>query len=386
MTLLPDFSQVRSDNIVKNLSPFEIQYAEQRPFFTEGTDLFQHGGIFYSRRIGKTPEYFYDAPYLCDSTEKIIKNPSQSRLLNATKVSGRTNNGMGIGILNAFVDNTYAIAQDTITGKQRNILTDPSTNFNIFVFDKQLKNSSDVYVTHTNVIRSHGFRSADVTATGFVLNNKKNTYGIQADGGVSNVLDPGYVSGEFTSKIGYYYRASLSKTSGKFQYSVMRRVVNSDWDCNDMGINLETNYSSDNIDFTYNIFNPWKIFNNAFFDISMNYTNTLSTKEMSSISISSFNMATFRNFWNIYLGAEIEPVDSKDYYEPREPGKYYVRTRSNSFFGGINSNENNPVSYGLSFHFGQTAKISETIPKNPWGGGGINLNWRAGNRFNLGVN
>ena len=386
MTLLPDFSQVRSDNIVKNLSPFEIQYSEQRPFFTEGTDLFQRGGIFYSRRIGKTPEYFYDAPYLCDSTEKIIKNPTQSRLLNATKISGRTNNGMGIGILNAFVDNTYAIAQDTITGKQRKILTDPSTNFNIFVFDKQLQNSSNVFVTHTNVIRSHGFRSADVTASGFSLNNKKNTFNINGVGGVSNVLDPLGTGGNFTSKIGYYYNIGMSKTGGKFQYGITRQVVNKDWDCNDMGINLETNYANENLDWSYNIYNPWKIFNNAFFNVNVSYSSNLTTKEMSSISVNSFNMATFRNYWSMYCGTEIQPVDSKDYYEPRVAGRYYIRTRSNSFFGGINSNENNPFSYGLSFHFGQTAKISETIPKNPWGGAGVNLNWRVGNRFNLGVN
>ena len=205
MTLLPDFSQVRSDNIVKNLGPFEIQFQEQRPFFTEGVDLFNLGGIFYSRRIGRTPSEFYSVPYLADSTEKIIKNPSQSRLLNATKVTGRTNNGLGIGILNAYVGNTYATAVDTVTGNTRRILTEPASNYNIFVFDKQLANSSRVYVTNTNVIRSGGYRSANVTATGFSLNNKKSTWNFSSDGGVSNVFEPTYVQGQFESNVGYYY-------------------------------------------------------------------------------------------------------------------------------------------------------------------------------------
>jgi hypothetical protein len=386
MTLLPDFSQVKSDNLVKNLSPFEIQYDDQRPFFTEGTDLFNEGGIFYSRRIGKTPEAFYDAADLCNSSEVITKNPTQTRLLNATKVTGRTNAGLGIGILNAFVDNTYAIAKDTITGKTRRILTEPSANYNIFVFDRQLPNSSNVYVTNTNVIRSHGARSANVTATGFSFNNKKSTWNFYGNGGVSNVLEPTYVKGNYEANVGYYFDAGIRKNSGKLQYGIRRQQVNRNWDCNDMGINLETNYSSNNFDINYNIFNPWKIFNNAFFDLNLNYNDNLESRTMSSVSISSFSNATFRNFWSAYIGNETTPVDSKDYYEPREDGRFYLRTRYNAFFGGINTNSNKKISFNLSAHGGRTARITETIPANPWGGAGLGVTWRVGNRFSLSAN
>ena len=51
-TLVPDFGQVQSDNQVLNLSPFEVQFNENRPFFTEGTELFNKGNLFYSRRVG----------------------------------------------------------------------------------------------------------------------------------------------------------------------------------------------------------------------------------------------------------------------------------------------------------------------------------------------
>ena len=74
MTLIPDFGQVASDAEILNLSPFEIRYEEKRQFFNEGTELFNKGGnMFYSRRI-------------------------QDDLINATKVSGRTKNGLA-GIL-----------------------------------------------------------------------------------------------------------------------------------------------------------------------------------------------------------------------------------------------------------------------------------------------
>src|SRR5690606_31600771 len=38
--LIPDFGQTRFDNVILNLGPFEQQFTENRPFFTEGTDLF----------------------------------------------------------------------------------------------------------------------------------------------------------------------------------------------------------------------------------------------------------------------------------------------------------------------------------------------------------
>jgi hypothetical protein len=383
MTLLPDFSQVKSDNITKNLSPFEVQFSEQRPFFTEGTDLFQLGDVFYSRRIGRTPTYFYSAPYLIDSTEKITKNPSQSRLLNATKISGRTNSGLGIGLLNAYVDNTYATATDTVTGKTRKILTEPSSNYNIFVFDKQLQNGSNVFVTNTNVIRSHGGRSANVTVSGFSLNNKANTWNARAVGGVSDVLYPTGIPGEYDAVLGYYYTLGVGRTSGSIQYGLTRQVVNRNWDCNDMGINRETNYSSNSGWLGYYLFNPWKIFNYASVDLNINYSDNLETGRMNSLDLNLFSYANFRNYWSLYLGTSISPVDSRDYYEPRTEGRYYLRTRNKNFFGGFNSNSNYPFSFGGSFHLGSTSKITETIPANPWFGGGINLDWRLGNRFKI---
>ena len=60
MTLLPDFGQVQSDNKIKTLGYEEITYDENRPFFKEATELFSKDGLFYTRRIGKTPSGFYD--------------------------------------------------------------------------------------------------------------------------------------------------------------------------------------------------------------------------------------------------------------------------------------------------------------------------------------
>lgn len=60
MTLIPDFGQVHSDNQVLNLGPFEVQFDENRAFFTEGLDLFSKGDMFYSRRVGGSHISYWD--------------------------------------------------------------------------------------------------------------------------------------------------------------------------------------------------------------------------------------------------------------------------------------------------------------------------------------
>ena len=67
-TLIPDFGQTAFDDLVLNLGPFEQEYQEQRPFFTEGANIFNYPlvagqgwsmeNLFYSRRIGRSPQYY----------------------------------------------------------------------------------------------------------------------------------------------------------------------------------------------------------------------------------------------------------------------------------------------------------------------------------------
>jgi hypothetical protein len=115
---------------VKNLSYQEVTYNENRPFFKEGTELFNKDVLFYSRRIGKTPSGFTTVPDIIGPGETIRENPSKTRLLNAIKFSGRNNNGLGIGVFNAITDNCYAVIEDSL-GKRRKELTEPLTNYNI---------------------------------------------------------------------------------------------------------------------------------------------------------------------------------------------------------------------------------------------------------------
>jgi hypothetical protein len=99
-TVNPDFGQVEADPSVLNLGPFETFYQERRPFFIEGTGIFQFGvncsvvncsgeGLFYSRRVG-----------------------GASRILGAAKVTGRLPSGLTLGVVDAVTNNsTDALGQ-----------------------------------------------------------------------------------------------------------------------------------------------------------------------------------------------------------------------------------------------------------------------------------
>src|SRR6185503_13420721 len=85
-TINPDFGQVEVDPAVVNLSQFETFYPEKRPFFTEGLNIFNFGdspagshfnfffppSVFYTRRIGRSPQASIDAEFVGGPTDTTI--------------------------------------------------------------------------------------------------------------------------------------------------------------------------------------------------------------------------------------------------------------------------------------------------------------------------
>lgn len=382
-TLLPDFTQVQSDNVVKNLSAFEIQYNEQRPFFQESSDLFQKGGLFYSRRIGRRPTGFYNAYYQTEPGENIVQNPDQAKLLNATKVSGRTTSGLGIGVMNAIMDNTYATARDSL-GNERKILTEPFSNYNILVFDQQMKNSSNAYLINTNVTRKNDYGNANVTGGGFALNNKKGTYSLRAETALSNVFTKtDTVANQYTALFGYKYGLSFRKISGRFQFNVYRDAINPTYNNNLMGITYETNWTTTGVGVSMHQFEPNNIFRNANITANVNYNQNFSTKERAGIGMGVGGDGFFHNFWAIWAGIDANPVDFIDYYEPRVPGRIYMRAKNFFSYLGIGTDNRKKLSFEFNFHGGSTGLISNTIGYNPFYGANVRTQYRANDKLTL---
>jgi hypothetical protein len=109
-TVNPDFGQVEADPSVLNLSAFEQFYQEKRPFFLEGSGLFRYDmscndgqctGLFYSRRIGRSPQ-------LGDLAADQNDVPIATTILGAAKLTGRLGKGTSLGLLNAVTGREQA--------------------------------------------------------------------------------------------------------------------------------------------------------------------------------------------------------------------------------------------------------------------------------------
>jgi len=216
--------------------------------------------------------------------EEVLSNPNAAKLLNIAKVSGRTEDGLGVGVLNAVLDNTYAIVRDSL-GNERKVMTEPFSNYNITVFDKQLKNSSNAYIINANVIRRHGYNSSNVTAAGASLNNKKNTYSMDVHGVMSNVLTPDSTLNTYSSKLGYGYFIGARKSSGKFQFGVSQEGLNSTFDKNDIGINRQVNFLETGFDVSFNEYEPFGKFLNAGINVGFEAVHQFEEKTLNGIRL-----------------------------------------------------------------------------------------------------
>ena len=130
----PDFGQVEADPSEVNLSANESFFAEKRPFFLEGTDIFSGrlrtagGGqdaLFYSRRIGAAPHDTGDgyAPF--------YRDPGGTTILGAGKLSGKTEGGWSFGLLEAVTSEETTTLTDELDSDRSDRVIEPLTNFSV---------------------------------------------------------------------------------------------------------------------------------------------------------------------------------------------------------------------------------------------------------------
>ncbi len=141
----PDFGQVEVDPAVVNLTAFETYYPEKRPFFIEGSQIFQNIGrsgansfwgfnnaepdLFYSRRIGRSPQGPADAPF--------VDRPSASTILGAVKLTGKSRSGWNVGLVEAVTGRESARLSG-LPGRERAEI-EPLTNYFVGRVQREVK-------------------------------------------------------------------------------------------------------------------------------------------------------------------------------------------------------------------------------------------------------
>jgi hypothetical protein len=341
MILVPDFGQVVSDNQVLNLTPFEVEFDENRQFFKEGTELFNKGDFFYSRRVGGKPLLHGDVEDQISSTEEIITNPQESSLINATKISGRTASGFGMGVFNAMTSSTYARVRDTETGDVREVLTDPFTNYNVLAFDQSLPNNSYVSLINTNVLRQGSYYDANLTGTAFRLANKGNQYAVFGRGAVSQKY--GLADGD---EFGFMSSATLAKVGGNLRASVTSYIESDTYDPNDLGFLRASNEVRTSANIGYNIYKPFWNLLNLYTDLDIRHQRLYRPSVFTQFNVAAAVRGTFRNFLSMSLRYESAPVQRYDYFEPRVEGRYLVEPAYHNFGVSMRTDSRNQLSLG----------------------------------------
>jgi len=326
MMLIPDFGQVQSDDIILNLTPFEVRYDEKRQFFSEATELFNKCGIFYSRRIGAMPRGFF-LPYASlNEHETVSHNPDETRIINATKISGRNEKGLGIGFFNAMTLPSYAEIKDTLTGRTRSHLTQDFTNSNVMVLDQNLKNNSYATLINTNSWIPGENHLANVTGLETRLNTKKRMFAFTGRFNVSQIKEK-----NLDTERGYQYMLAVSKPNGNFQYELSREVTDSKYNPNDLGYLTNNNEIEHFLRLSWNLFDPvWK-FHSSYTNLLFIHSSLFSPSELITYRVEASNMSTFRNLWSNYLEIGYFPKGYADYYEPRLWGWKYQKPASVDF-------------------------------------------------------
>ena len=316
LTLIPDFGEAQSDNQVLNLSPFEVRFDENRQFFTEGTELFNKGGLFYSRRIGGRPLNYWKAYDQLEEGETVVSNPQQARLFNATKVSGRSAKGLGLGLFNATSGRSFATVRNA-EGEERRIETDPLTNYTVLVADQNLKNNSFVTLINTTVLRSGEDYDANVSGAVFDFRDKSNSWGLRGQGVLSQLYHPG------STDLGHAFNVGVGKISGNWQGGISYSEESDTYNPNDLGFLFNNNERSVSAELRFRQFQPFGNFNTGGAGMYMQYSRLYNPNVYSDYSANFWAWVQTKSFWNFEAWSRHEPFTTYDYFEPRTPGRYY---------------------------------------------------------------
>ena len=232
-TFNPDFGQVELDPAVINLTAYEVQFPEKRPFFVSGSGVFTFGNTscffcsnisavnpFYSRRIGRAPT----GADLAGNAGVYTDVPDADAILGAAKITGRTSNGYTIGLLDAVTNHETAPVQ-LGNGSRISQEVDPLTNYFVGRIKKDMLDGNLVIGgMATSVVRSTDTTfaprlatHAELVGSDFLYTWNNHIYSLQGQYALSSISgDPRAISAAQQSSAHYFQRPDRGRGSNGF--------------------------------------------------------------------------------------------------------------------------------------------------------------------------
>jgi hypothetical protein len=300
-TINPDFGQVEVDPAVVNLTDVETSFQEKRPFFTEGINIYQFGNggtnnvwgfdwqganIFYSRRIGRTPQGRLPSYDYADI-------PNGTHILGAAKISGRVLGDWQVGTIQAVTQREYANIQTS--GIKSSYEVEPLSYYGVFRLRKDFNDGLQglgVLSTYTNRIFNNpdlkSYLSGDALVAGvdgWTFLDDSRTYVLTGWSAVSRVSgtperiaaletgpghyyqrpDQSYVKVDSTanSLAGYAGRLMLNKNRGQFSLNAAVGWLSPGFEVNDLGYGSYSDVINTHLVLMYRLTDPTKYYQNA---------------------------------------------------------------------------------------------------------------------------
>lgn len=378
-TINPDFGQVESDPSVVNLTAFETFLYERRPFFVEGTGLYRfelncyivvdcntNEGLFYSRRIGRSPALRGD--YGDETT------PTATAIAAATKLTGRTKRGLAFGVLDAVTRE--------VTGTDRRTV-EPLTNYGVVrVLQDFRGGDADIGLIGTAVNRSvdqwtEPFMHRAAYSGGVTFRNRfsNRRYEVAGQFAASHVVgaptailrtqrspvhyyqQPGddlEVDSARESLSGYAAQLKFGKYSGgitRFETSIVRQ--SSGFEVNDLGYLRRADLMDWSTWAALSFRNARGIYRWA--QINGNHWETWNTSGLRLQNALNFNgHMGLRNNWDVHLGATMDRL-TESYCDRCTRGGPPLRA-SRGFYpwGGFNTDSRKQISGGFWVNLSHT--------------------------------
>jgi Domain of unknown function (DUF5916) len=362
----PDFGQVQLDPAFVNLTAFEVQLEEKRPFFVEGGNIFGFAGngsgfaklsdrpqFFYSRRIGQPPQGSVNS-----DEGQFSDVPTNSTILGAAKLSGRRAGGWSIGILDAVTAREWGTVFDTASGLRHSDEVEPLTNYFVGRLKRDLRHGNttlgfvatavnrDLDTPALNMLGSAAYTGG----VDFFHRWGHNTYTLAASLGGSYIRgDTAAIDAAQQSSSRYYQRPDaksfhydalrtslagttgdlfLNRVGGPWTWSVAGEFVSPGFEVNDLGFQERVDRISAEIGGRRRWIRPKKMFRYALVELSLgrgwNYDGDPIQRK-----VGMYAFGQFRNFWvaeltTTYSAGAIDDRLTRGGPLARTPPSWYV--------------------------------------------------------------
>ncbi|HSV87165.1 MAG TPA: DUF5916 domain-containing protein [Bacteroidales bacterium] len=339
LTLNPDFGQVEADPSEVNLTAFETFFEEKRPFFIEGRDISSFpigigdGGIgndnlFYSRRIGRQPR-----GRISPATGAFTDVPSFTSIIGAAKVTGRTENGLSVALIQSVTAEEHA--EIDLNGVRSFELVEPLTNFFIGRVRQDFNEGNtllggmvtSVNRQHSELLSAQMHSNAFSGGIDFTQFFGNRTWMFNVNAAMSHVTGSEAVILQSQRSSARYFqrpdadhleldpmRTSLTGTGGRVHlgriggghwgYGTVMLWKSPEFEINDLGYMREADQIISIAYAGFNQWNPKGIYRN--YNINISAFNLLNFDGLSIVTGANINgFMSFENFWSAFGGIEV---------------------------------------------------------------------------------